>query len=131
MDPAPAVVAEATNAITLVKPEITAQVPAVTIYNDNTSPRAVIVDNVPAEKKAEVERILNAKLPTFATESTATGVKAVMTDARYSAIQEESVERSRGVIELRINSKGVAEPVVQRQGTDRIVVEVAGNENSA
>jgi SecD/SecF fusion protein len=131
MDPAPAVVAEATNAITLVKPEVIALVPGANLFNDSANPRAFVIDNIPADKKDAVKTLLETKLPNFAVESTATGFKDVMTDIRYAAVREEAVERSRGVIELRINSEGVAEPVVQRQGEDRIVVEVAGNENSA
>ena len=36
---------------------------------------------------------------------------------------------TKGIIEQRVNSTGVSEPVVQTQGTDRIVVELPGVSN--
>lgn len=41
----------------------------------------------------------------------------------------EAVESARHIIERRINAYGVAEPIVQRRGADRIIVELPGVKN--
>lgn len=43
-----------------------------------------------------------------------------------SPVNADSIQRTKDVIENRINSMGVKEPIVQTAGTDRIIVELAG-----
>ncbi|MBN2007287.1 MAG: protein translocase subunit SecD [Anaerolineae bacterium] len=45
------------------------------------------------------------------------------------SVTPETMETARGIIENRINALGLTEPVVQIQGTDRIVVEIPGIED--
>lgn len=47
-------------------------------------------------------------------------------DTPTSKVNEESMKRAQAVLERRINETGVAEPVIQRQGERRIIVELAG-----
>ncbi len=49
-----------------------------------------------------------------------------MTDARLSEAREYAVQQNINILRNRVNQLGVAEPVVQRQGADRIVVELPG-----
>ncbi|MGZ5555202.1 MAG: protein translocase subunit SecD [Candidatus Aminicenantales bacterium] len=42
------------------------------------------------------------------------------------AIRDESVNQAKTTIENRVNGLGVSEPLIQRQGTDKIVVELPG-----
>ncbi len=53
-------------------------------------------------------------------------LRAVMTDARLSEAREYAVQQNINILRNRVNQLGVAEPVVQRQGADRIVVELPG-----
>jgi len=46
-----------------------------------------------------------------------------------SKIDAEGMETARKIIENRVNGLGVAEPLVQRQGAQRIIVELPGIEN--
>ena len=48
-----------------------------------------------------------------------------------SRIATEAIEQNRNVIANRINALGVSEPVLQRQGTDRLVVELPGLQDTA
>jgi protein-export membrane protein SecD len=50
-------------------------------------------------------------------------------DLSNSTDKKEDMEGLRDVIERRVNSFGVAEPVVQVSGEDRLIVELAGIEN--
>lgn len=56
---------------------------------------------------------------------------AVMTDSRLSEAREYAVQQNINILRNRVNQLGVAEPLVQRQGSDRIVVELPGIQDTA
>lgn len=58
-------------------------------------------------------------------------LKAVLTDARLSEAREYAVQQNITILRNRVNQLGVAEPLVQRQGSDRIVVELPGIQDTA
>ncbi len=47
-------------------------------------------------------------------------------DAKLKALQLRLLDQSIEIVERRVNEAGTKEPIVQRQGTDRIVVQVPG-----
>ncbi|MCX7216152.1 MAG: protein translocase subunit SecD [Burkholderiales bacterium] len=74
--------------------------------------------------------VLSGQMPelTLAEESDAEGLKLV---ARLSPLAmkqtlEEAVQQNISTLSKRVNELGVAEPVIQRQGADRIVVQLPG-----
>ena len=58
-------------------------------------------------------------------------LRAVMTDARLKEAREYAVQQNINILRNRVNQLGVAEPLVQRQGADRIVVELPGIQDTA
>ncbi|QUG76899.1 protein translocase subunit SecD [Erwinia sp. E602] len=56
---------------------------------------------------------------------------AVMTDERLREAREYAVQQNITILRNRVNQLGVAEPLVQRQGADRIVVELPGIQDTA
>ncbi|HDZ56558.1 MAG TPA: protein translocase subunit SecD [Pseudomonas xinjiangensis] len=54
-----------------------------------------------------------------------------LTDAEMSEIREYSVQQNLTTVRNRVNELGVAEPLVQRQGANRIVVELPGVQDTA
>lgn len=56
---------------------------------------------------------------------------ATMSDAYLKQIKEEALQQNITTIRNRVNELGVAEPVVQRQGADRIIVELPGVQDTA
>nr|WP_314263501.1 protein translocase subunit SecD [uncultured Moellerella sp.] len=56
---------------------------------------------------------------------------ATMTDDRLSEARSYAVSQNITIIRNRVNQLGVAEPLVQRQGADRIVVELPGIQDTA
>jgi preprotein translocase subunit SecD len=58
-------------------------------------------------------------------------LKASLTDARLSEAREYAVQQNITILRNRVNQLGVAEPLVQRQGSDRIVVELPGIQDTA
>ncbi len=58
-------------------------------------------------------------------------IEAVYKPEKLREIKTSAVEQNINIIRNRVNELGVAEPLVQRQGADRIVVELPGVEDSA
>jgi len=56
---------------------------------------------------------------------------AVMSDERMREAREYAVQQNINILRNRVNQLGVAEPLVQRQGSDRIVVELPGIQDTA
>ncbi|WP_168427096.1 protein translocase subunit SecD [Erwinia amylovora] len=56
---------------------------------------------------------------------------AVMSDERMREAREYAVQQNINILRNRVNQLGVAEPLVQRQGADRIVVELPGIQDTA
>ncbi|WP_274371184.1 protein translocase subunit SecD [Morganella morganii] len=56
---------------------------------------------------------------------------AVMSDQRLSEARSYAVMQNITILRNRVNQLGVAEPLVQRQGADRIVVELPGIQDTA
>lgn len=56
---------------------------------------------------------------------------ATMTPGKISQIRTNAVEQNINIIRNRVNELGVAEPLVQRQGADRVVVELPGIQDTA
>ena len=58
-------------------------------------------------------------------------LRAVMSDERLREAREYAVQQNITILRNRVNQLGVAEPLVQRQGADRIVVELPGIQDTA
>jgi len=54
-----------------------------------------------------------------------------MTDEKLQSAKKDALEQNLGILRNRVNELGVAEPLVQRQGEDRIVVELPGIQDTA
>ncbi len=96
----------------------------------------VVVTFRDAETMDKALRLLRDKHNdmTFTDESIGDGsftIKAVMKPEKLKEIRTYAVEQNINIIRNRVNELGVAEPLVQRQGAERIVVELPGVEDSA
>jgi preprotein translocase subunit SecD len=87
---------------------------------------ALIVDFVPGitVPAAEGTRVIETKLGLDLRGGLRVEYRAEPVDGR--APRQEDLEVIRTIIENRVNSTGVAEPVITTQGSDRIVVELPG-----
>jgi len=54
-----------------------------------------------------------------------------MTAEKLASAKKDALEQNLSILRNRVNELGVAEPLVQRQGTDRIVVELPGIQDTA
>ncbi len=69
----------------------------------------------------------------YSTSDAATGpvIEAVLTPAQVKERQDYAIQQNLTTLRNRVNELGVSEPVVQRQGLDRIAVQLPGVQNSA
>lgn len=58
-------------------------------------------------------------------------LRAVFTEARLAEIRDYAVKQNITIIRNRVNQLGVAEPLVQKQGAERIVVQLPGIQDTA
>ncbi len=58
-------------------------------------------------------------------------IVARLSEAETARIATDAIEQNRNVIANRINAIGVAEPVLQRQGEDRLVIQLPGLQDTA
>jgi preprotein translocase subunit SecD len=58
-------------------------------------------------------------------------ITAVMTEAQIRERQDYAIEQNITTLRKRVNELGVSEPIVQRQGVDRISVQLPGVQDSA
>ena len=90
----------------------------------------------PAGMDAALKAVRDASAPVFSItgganrqyEARAEGdvVVVTLTDAEKAAIDERTLQQSLEIIRRRVDETGTREPTIQRQGTDRILVQVPG-----
>src|SRR5690606_33611162 len=83
-----------------------------------------------ADQDAAQKAIL-AVLPTIQLSMQGSVVTAKVPDAEVNQIVSSAIEQNVGTLRNRINEIGVAEPIIQRQGADRVVVELPGVQDTA
>ena len=83
-----------------------------------------------ADQNAAQEAIL-AVLPTIQLSIQGGVVTAKVPEAEVNQIVSGAIEQNVGTLRNRINEIGVAEPIIQRQGANRVVVELPGVQDTA
>tara|TARA_R110002020_G_scaffold173068_1_gene363732 strand:- start:8019 stop:9887 length:1869 start_codon:yes stop_codon:yes gene_type:complete len=88
-----------------------------------------------ADQLSQAQRLISRQFSQFqATTTTREGMQVLrltLTDAELSEIREYAVSQNLTTVRNRVNELGVAEPLVQRQGANRIVVELPGVQDTA
>ncbi|MEY4625345.1 MAG: hypothetical protein RL061_870 [Pseudomonadota bacterium] len=95
-----------------------------------------IVVRFPNQEDATSARtLLNTNLQnlSFTVEKSADGFKLVgqFKDSAIKEVQENAVKQNITTLHNRVNELGVAEPVIQQQGQDRIIVQLPGVQDTA
>lgn len=87
------------------------------------------------EQLADAQRILEKNHPDMIFVDSASegrfALTATFTEQRLTEIRNYAVEQNITILRNRVNELGVAEPLVQRQGASRIVVELPGVQDTA
>jgi preprotein translocase subunit SecD len=80
---------------------------------------------------AKAEKILNKEFPDLTFKTTNETVTASLSLAAQTRIQDFALKQNIQTLHNRINELGVAEPVIQQQGLDRVVVQLPGVQDTA
>jgi preprotein translocase subunit SecD len=106
-----------------------------TVAAGSDRPNAVRVVLPPEADVTAARNALNSALQglTISTESLASGsaITGAMTTAQIRERQDYAIQQNITTLRNRVNELGVSEPIVQRQGIDRINVQLPGVQNSA
>ncbi len=88
-----------------------------------------------AENLAKAESFLKSRSNDMvfsdASEGSNFGLMATMSEVYLKQVKEDALSQNITTIRNRVNELGVAEPVVQRQGAERIIVELPGVQDTA
>jgi preprotein translocase subunit SecD len=103
--------------------------------DSNRRPNAIRVILAPEADLAAARNALSQSLQGLAvsSESLSSGstITAVLTPAQVKERQDYAIQQNITTLRNRVNELGVSEPIVQRQGLDRINVQLPGVGNSA
>ena len=93
----------------------------------------VVVTLRSAEDFAAADSFLNNRYPGYdeITDSDANTIRLRMTETKLRETQDYAISQNVTILRNRVNELGVAEPIVQRQGAERIVVQLPGVQDTA
>ena len=80
---------------------------------------------------AKARQLLARDMPTYRIDALGDQLSVQIPQAELDKMLTEAVQQNIGTINNRINELGVAEPIIQRQGADRVVVELPGVQDTA
>lgn len=85
--------------------------------------------------RSEADTWLRRNLPEFQRSDIESrglpGLNLTLTEERISELEDYAISQNQTTLNNRVNELGVAEPLVQRQGSNRIVVELPGVQDTA
>ncbi|MBP6562651.1 MAG: protein translocase subunit SecD [Neisseriaceae bacterium] len=97
-----------------------------------TVDNALVVPLQDAESQTKALRVLAKELPEVTlTNDGERGITLSMPEALITKIQDDAVKQNMSTLHNRVNELGVAEPVIQQAGPDRIVVQLPGIQDTA
>ena len=80
---------------------------------------------------SKVRQLLARDMPTYQINTTDDSISVRIPDAELEKMLTDAVQQNIGTLSNRINELGVAEPIIQRQGADRIAVQLPGVQDTA
>ncbi len=101
-----------------------------TIGLDNNSVQIQFRDSVTANSAYDQ---LKVDLPSLnlTQDATTSTLKITVSETEMQKVKEAAVKQNMLILHNRVNELGVAEPIIQQQGPDRIVVELPGIQDTA
>ncbi|WP_442488828.1 protein translocase subunit SecD [Halomonas litopenaei] len=103
--------------------------------NTEIDGRTISLDFMNAEDRDAAETLIRREFPDFQYQDVererGASLAMTLTDASVDEIQDYAINQNLTTLRNRVNELGVAEPLVQRQGPDRIVVELPGVQDTA
>ncbi|RZA22218.1 MAG: protein translocase subunit SecD [Lysobacteraceae bacterium] len=85
----------------------------------------------PGQDGTKARQLISRDMPTYQIDATGDIVTVRVPQAELDKILTDAVQQNIGTLSNRINELGVAEPVIQRQGADRVAVQLPGVQDTA
>jgi preprotein translocase subunit SecD len=83
-----------------------------------------------ASKGDEVRRLIREENPSIVVDADSNGsVSLSLEESDLAELRRSAVTQSIEILNIRINELGTTEPIIQQQGTDRIIVQLPGIDN--
>ncbi|MEO6137089.1 MAG: protein translocase subunit SecD [Luteimonas sp.] len=92
---------------------------------------SIVVTLAPGVDNAPAQALIAKNLANLTNDIVGNTIVVKVPDAELQKITTDAIEQNVGTLRNRINELGVAEPVIQRQGSDRVVVELPGVQDTA
>ena len=83
------------------------------------------------QSNADAVRLIARDMPTYQVDADGETIRVRIPQAELDKILTDAVQQNIGTLSNRINELGVAEPVIQRQGADRVAVQLPGVQDTA
>ena len=91
----------------------------------------VLIRLAPGQESAAATRLIARDMPTYQVDAQGETVSVRIPQAELDKILTDAVQQNIGTLSNRVNELGVAEPIIQRQGADRIAVQLPGVQDTA
>ncbi|MEL3953402.1 protein translocase subunit SecD [Stenotrophomonas bentonitica] len=92
---------------------------------------ATISPSAGADAAARAREVMVKAQPTLGYEVAGNRITVSMPETELTAIANGAIEQNVNTLRNRVNQLGVAEPIIQRQGADRVVVQLPGVQDTA
>ena len=92
---------------------------------------AIVATLTPGADVAKADELILRDMPTLVRETAGSQILVRIPQAELNKLASDAIEQNVGTLRNRINELGVAEPIIQRQGTDRVVVQLPGVQDTA
>jgi preprotein translocase subunit SecD len=86
---------------------------------------------MPGADTGAAQGLIAQNMPTLRSDSDGNTITVHVPEQELAQITTDAIEQNIGTLRNRINELGVAEPIIQRQGADRVVVELPGVQDTA
>jgi preprotein translocase subunit SecD len=99
----------------------------------NRTPNGILIELRTAEDRDRAAAEMARETPELIVEDGATPTMLIarIREAELKSIMDNALDQNIGTMRNRINELGVREPIIQRQGTSRIVVQLPGVQDTA
>ncbi len=92
---------------------------------------AVISPSAAADVVEKARQLLAKGQPTLGYDVSGNRITVSVPDAELTSIANGAIEQNINTLRNRVNQLGVSEPIIQRQGADRVVVQLPGVQDTA
>ncbi|MBV2209528.1 MAG: protein translocase subunit SecD [Thermomonas sp.] len=96
-----------------------------------TAGGAVVAKLGAGQDMAAAQRLIVRDMPTYQLDTEGQTLSVRIPEAELDKILSDAVQQNIGTLSNRINELGVAEPIIQRQGADRVAVQLPGVQDTA